>query len=88
MLVFQVYSKVIHLYIYMYLFFFELFSHLGYYRTSCSIPLLYSRSSSEVHFKYSSVFRMHFMYDRSSSMKKSYPLDAKLHLPRKFNGIE
>ena len=29
---FQVYSKVIQLYIYMYLFFFKFFSHLGYCR--------------------------------------------------------
>ena len=29
---FQVYSEVIQLYIYMYLFFFKLFSHLGCYK--------------------------------------------------------
>ena len=38
---FQVYSKVIQLYIYMYSFFFKFFSHLGYYRilseVSCAI---------------------------------------------------
>ena len=38
---FQVYSKVIQLYIYMHLFFFRFFSHLGYYRllsrVSCAI---------------------------------------------------
>ena len=37
---FQVYSKVIQLYIYMYLFFFKLFSHLGYYRILSRVPLL------------------------------------------------
>ena len=28
----QIYSKVIQLYVYMYLFFFRFFSHIGYYR--------------------------------------------------------
>ena len=36
--VFQVYSKVIQLYIYKYLFFFNFFSYLGYYRILSSIP--------------------------------------------------
>ena len=30
--VFQAYSKVIQLYVYIYLFFFRFFSHIGYYR--------------------------------------------------------
>ena len=38
------YSKVIQLYIHMYLFFFKFFSHLGYYRILGRVPLLYSRS--------------------------------------------
>ena len=32
------YSKVIQLYIYMYLFFFKFFSHLGYYRILSRVP--------------------------------------------------
>ena len=35
---FQVYSKVIHFYIYMYLFFFKFFSHLGYCRILSRVP--------------------------------------------------
>ena len=35
---FQVYSKVIQLYIYMYLFFLKFFSHLGYYRILSTFP--------------------------------------------------
>ena len=35
---FQVYSKVVQLYIYMYLFFFKFFSHLGYYRILTRVP--------------------------------------------------
>ena len=35
---FQVYSKVIQLYIYVYLFFFKLFSRLGYYRMMSRVP--------------------------------------------------
>ena len=35
---FQVYSKVIQVYIYMYLFFFKFFSHLGYYRVLTRVP--------------------------------------------------
>ena len=35
---FQVYSKVIQLYIYIYLFFFKFFSHLGYYRILSRVP--------------------------------------------------
>ena len=35
---FQVYSKVIQLYVHMYLFFFKLFSHLGYYRILSRAP--------------------------------------------------
>ena len=34
----QVYSKWIHLYICMYLFFFKIFSHLGYYRILSRVP--------------------------------------------------
>ena len=37
------YSKVIQLYIYMYLFFFKFFSHLGYYRVLSRVPMLHSR---------------------------------------------
>ena len=35
---FQVYSKVIQLYIYMYPFFFKFFSHLDYYRVLSRVP--------------------------------------------------
>ena len=35
---FQVYSKAIQLYTYMYLFFFKFFSHLGYYRILSRVP--------------------------------------------------
>ena len=54
---FQVYSKEIHLYIYTYLFFFKLFSHLGY----CSeyweeFPVLYTRFFLVTYFKYSSTY--------------------------------
>ena len=35
---FQVYSKVVRFYIYMYLFFFKFFSHLGYYRILSRVP--------------------------------------------------
>ena len=35
---FQVYSKMIQLYKYVYLFFFKLFSHLGYYRVLSRVP--------------------------------------------------
>ena len=35
---FQVHNKVIHLYIYMYLFFSKFFSHLGCYITLSRIP--------------------------------------------------
>ena len=35
---FRVYSKVIQLYIYVYLFWFNFFSHLGYYRISSRVP--------------------------------------------------
>ena len=35
---FQVYSKVIQIHTYMYLFFFRFFSHLGYYRILSSVP--------------------------------------------------
>ena len=51
------YSKVIQLHTYMYLFFFKFFSHIGYYRVlsrvSCAI---FSRSLLVIHFKYSSVY--------------------------------
>ena len=35
---FQVHSKVIQLCVYMYLFFFKFFSHLGYYRILSRVP--------------------------------------------------
>ena len=35
---FQVHSKVIQLYVYVCLFFFKFFSHLGYYRILSSVP--------------------------------------------------
>ena len=53
--IFQVYSKVIQLY--MYLFFFKFFPHLGYYRILSRVPVLYSRSLLIIYFKYSRVYR-------------------------------
>ena len=50
------YSKVIQLYIYMYPFFFKIFSHLGYYRILSSFPVLYSRSLLVIYFKHSRVY--------------------------------
>ena len=51
------YSKVVQLHMFMYLFFFKFFSHVGYYRVlsrvSCAI---YRRSLLVIHFKYSSVY--------------------------------
>ena len=35
---FQVYSRVIHLFIYTYIFFFKFFSHLVYYITLSRVP--------------------------------------------------
>ena len=35
---FQVYSKVIQLYVYIYPFFFRFFSHMGYYRILSRVP--------------------------------------------------
>ena len=35
---FQVYSKVIQLYMYIYSFFFGFFTHVGYYRKLCRFP--------------------------------------------------
>ena len=42
--------------LYMDLFFFKFFSHLGCYRVLSSVPLLYSRSSVVIYFIYSSVY--------------------------------
>ena len=53
--IFQVYSKVIQLY--MYLFFFKFFPHLGYYRILSRVPVPYSRSLLIIYFKYSRVYR-------------------------------
>ena len=52
--IFQVYSEMIQLY--MYLFFFKFFSHLGYYRILSRVPVLYSRSLLIIYFKYSRVY--------------------------------
>ena len=41
---FQVYSKVTHFYIYIYLFFFKFFSHLGYYRILSRVTEISIRS--------------------------------------------
>ena len=54
---FQVYSKVIQLYTDMYLFFFKVFSHLGYYRVLSRVPCaIYSTSFLVIYFKCSSVY--------------------------------
>ena len=52
---FPVYSKVIWLYIYMYLFYFKLFFHLNteYW---AAVTVLYSRSRLIIYFKYSSMY--------------------------------
>ena len=47
----------LHKHTYMYLFFFKLFSHLGYYRVSSRVPCaIYSRFFLVIYFKYSSVY--------------------------------
>ena len=51
-------AKVVQLYSYMYLLFFKLVSHLGYYRVLSRIPWLYSRSFLFICFNYSSVYRL------------------------------
>ena len=45
---------MIQLYIYMYLF--QNFFHLGYYRVLAESPVLYSRSLLVIYFKYNSVY--------------------------------
>ena len=51
------YSKVIQLYIYMYVFFFKLFPQLDYYRIVSSVPcVIHYRSLLGIHFKYSRVY--------------------------------
>ena len=50
------YSKVIQLYIYMYLFFFKFFSQLGCYRIVSRVPCAVQYSLLVIHFKYSSVY--------------------------------
>ena len=52
---FQVHSKVIPFYIYMYLLFFKFFSHLGYYRQLSRVPCAI-QDRSFIYFKYSSVY--------------------------------
>ena len=52
---FQVYSKVTHFYIYIYLFFFKFFSHLGYYRILSRV-IHDSRSLLVISFKYRSLY--------------------------------
>ena len=52
---FQVYSKVIPFYIYMYLLFFKFFPHLGYYRQLSRVPCAI-QDRSFIYFKYSSVY--------------------------------
>ena len=56
---FHVYSKVIQLYIYMYLFFFKYFSQFFFHFNTeywAVFPVLYSRSLLVIYFKYSSVY--------------------------------
>ena len=42
--------------VYIYLFFFKFFSHLGYYRILSRVPMLYSRSLLIIYFKYNRVY--------------------------------
>ena len=55
---FQVYSKVIQLYIYMYLFFFKFFFHLGCYIISRKIPC----AIQQVLFGYIILFKLFFTF--------------------------
>ena len=52
---FQVYSTVIHLYVYIYPLFFRFFSIVGYYGILSRVPCVYSRSLLIIYFIYSSV---------------------------------
>ena len=61
------YSKVIQLYIYMYLLFVNFFSHLGYHRTLRVFPVLYNRSFLVIYFKYRS---MHLSIPEYHKLKK------------------
>ena len=56
---FQVYSKVIQLYIYIYTYihsFFRFFSHIGHYRALSRFRVLYSRSLLVMCFIYGTVY--------------------------------
>ena len=55
---FQVYSKVIQLYINICPLFFRFFAHIGYYRLLSRVPVLYSRSMLIIYFTYCSVFML------------------------------
>lgn len=62
-------SKVIQLYIYKYLFFLKLCSHLGYYRIGTDFTGLYSRSLVIMHFKYSVIASLKWVTAAISNMR-------------------